>query len=187
MTLSCYNLVCLVKPRRTRKEELQEAARQRVAAALAQSNTRNRVYGGQGTEGRKAGGPRRSKGTIISKPTPVKGIEHDGGRTTVKPANSAASNLQDGKYHDWFTILSLGFSLPPPPSHSSFHLFLPFFLPFFFPSFLSILPIFLSSFRIASLSVCLPTYLPSSFFPPFLPPSLSSNLLGMIWTHDLIG
>ncbi len=149
-----------MKPRRTRKEELQEAARQRVAAALAQSNSRNRVYGGQATEGRKAGGPRRSKGTINSKPTPVKGIEHEGGKTTVKPASSAASNLQDGKYHDWFTILSFeifppssppaslspSFPLPPSltstPSFFSFYLlfflyFLHSFHPSFFPSFLS--------------------------------------------------
>ncbi len=179
MTLSCSNLVCLVKPRRTRKEELQEAARQRVAAALAQSNTRNRVYGGQATEGRKAGGPRRSKGTINSKPTPVKGIEHEGGKTTVKPASSAASNLQDGKYHDWFMILSfeifppssppasLSLSFPPPylsppPSLSYFHPFVLFFLSsfFFYPSFIpSILPF------------CLPVCLP--FFPSFLQTSLS--------------
>ncbi|XP_078347160.1 kinesin-like protein KIF19 [Oculina patagonica] len=104
--------VLRVKPRRTRKEELQEAARQRVAAALAQSNSRNRVYGGQAAEGRKAGGPRRSKGTINSKPTPVKGIEHEGGKTTVKPASSAASNLQDGDLQTFWTNVT-----PPSTVH----------------------------------------------------------------------
>lgn len=99
-----------MKPRLTRKQELQEAARQKVAAVLAQSNVRNRVYGGQSTGGRKAGGPRRSRGTSTSKPTPVQGIEHEGAKTTVKPATSAASNLQEGKYYNLLPSLS---SLPP--------------------------------------------------------------------------
>ena len=82
----------------TRKEELQEAARQKVAATLAQSNVRNRLYGGQSTEGRKASRPRRSRGTSTSKPAPVKGIEFEGAKTVVKPATSAASNnQQEGK------------------------------------------------------------------------------------------
>ncbi|KAJ7362099.1 Kinesin-like protein kif19 [Desmophyllum pertusum] len=105
--------VLRVKPRRTRKEELQEAARQKVAAALAQSNTRNRVYGGgQGTEGRKAGGPRRSRGTGIPRPAPVQGTEHEGGKTTVKPAMSAASNPQDGELQTFWTNVT-----PPSTVH----------------------------------------------------------------------
>lgn len=87
--------VLRVKPRLTRKEELQEAARQKVAATLAQSNVRNRVYGGQSTEGRKAGGPRRSRGTSTSKPAPVQGMELEGANTTVKPPAFAASNQQE--------------------------------------------------------------------------------------------
>ena len=111
-----YKLVCLVKPRRTRKEELQEAARQRVAATLAKSNARNRLYGGQSSEGRKAGGPRRPRGTSTSKPTPVQGIEHEGAKTTVKPATTA-SNMQEGKYYDFFLpFLPASLPLPSPPS-----------------------------------------------------------------------
>ena len=101
----------LVKPRLTRKEELQEAARQKVAATLAQSNARNRVYGGQGTEGRKAGGPRRSRGTSTSKPAPVQGTELEGAKTTVKPPAFAASNQQEGRYHGFLLLLVLP-SLP---------------------------------------------------------------------------
>jgi len=105
--------VCLVKPRLTRKQELQEAARQKVAAVLAQSNARSRVYGGQSVEGRKAGAPRRSRGTSTSKTTPLQGIEHEGAKTTIKPATSAASNLQEGKYYNCLLL-----SLPSSPPHS---------------------------------------------------------------------
>jgi len=101
-----------VKPRLTRKQELQEAARQKVAAVLAQSNVRNRVYGGQSTGGRKAGGPPRSRGTSTSKPTPVQGIEHEGAKTTVKPATSAASNLQEGELQTFWTNVT-----PPSTVH----------------------------------------------------------------------
>lgn len=122
--LSGYKLVCLVKPRLTRKEELQEAARQKVAATLAQSNVRNRVYGGQSTEGRKAGGPRRSRGTSTSKPAPVQGMELEGANTTVKPPAFAASNQQEGRYYDFFRPLVLP-SRPYPPSPPSFSTPLP--------------------------------------------------------------
>ena len=97
----------------TRKEELQEAARQKVAATLAQSNVRNRLYGGQSTEGRKASRPRRPRGTSTSKPAPVKGVEFEGAKTMVKPATSAASDQQEGKCCDFVPLLVLP-SLPSP-------------------------------------------------------------------------
>lgn len=98
---------CSVKPRRTRKEELQEAARQKVAAALAQSNTRSRMYGGHGTEGRKAIRTRQARATSLSKPI----SDTESGKTSAKPSVSAASNPLDGKcfmcfmifFHLWFT------------------------------------------------------------------------------------
>lgn len=83
----------LVKPRRTRKEELQEAARQKAAAALAY---RNRLYGGQNTEGRKPVGPRRSRGSSLTKPQSKPGAEQDGKKAAMKPTLTSASNLQEG-------------------------------------------------------------------------------------------
>ena len=97
--------VCLVKPRRTRKEELQEAARQKAAAALAQ---KNRLYGGQNTEGRKPVGPRRARGTSIPKPTAVQGAQQEARKTTVKPAPvSAASKPLEGEYRGNLSQLQL--------------------------------------------------------------------------------
>ena len=123
--LSGYNLVCLVKPRMTRKEELQEAARQKVAATLAQSNVRNRLYGGQSTEGRKVSRPRRPRETSTSKPAPVKGIEFEGAKTMVKPATSAASDQQEGKCCHFVPLL-VHPSLPSPPLLLSHYLRSPF-------------------------------------------------------------
>lgn len=100
--------VVRVKPRRTRKEELQEAARQKVAAALAQSNTRSRMYGGHGTEGRKAVRTRRSRGTSLSKPV----SDTESGKPIGKPSVSAASNPQDGEVQTFWTNVT-----PPSTVH----------------------------------------------------------------------
>lgn len=110
-----------------RREQLQAAARQKVAATLAQSNARNRVYGGQSSEGRKPGGPRRSRGKGTSKPTPAQDVEQEGAKAMVKPATSTASNLPEGKYYD-FLLLFLYTSLP----------LLSFLLPHFPSSYLTI-------------------------------------------------
>ena len=108
-----------------RREQLQAAARQKVAATLAQSNARNRVYGGQSSEGRKPGGPRRSRGT--SNPTPAQGVEQEGAKTMVKPATSTASNLPEGKYYDLLLLFL----------HTSLRVF-SFLLPHFSSSYLAI-------------------------------------------------
>jgi len=101
--------VLRVKPRRTRKEELQEAARQKAAAALAR---KNRLYGGQNTEGRKPLAPRRSRGVSLSKPTTVQSSEQDGKKTAVKPAAPAASNPLEGELQTFWTNVT-----PPSTVH----------------------------------------------------------------------
>lgn len=100
--------VLRVKPRRTRKEELQEAARQKVAAALAQSNTRSRMYGGHGTEGRKAIRTRQARATSLSKPI----SDTESGKTSAKPSVSAASNPLDGEVQTFWTNVT-----PPSTVH----------------------------------------------------------------------
>lgn len=84
----------LVKPRRTRKEELQEAARQKAAAALAQ---RNRLYAGQHTDVRKHVVSRRSRGSSLSKTTTTQNTDQERRKTVVKAAGSAASNPLEGQ------------------------------------------------------------------------------------------
>lgn len=98
-----------VKPRRTRKEELQEAARQKAAAALAY---RNRLYGGQNTEGRKPVGPRRSRGSSLTKPQSKPGAEQDGKKAAMKPTLTSASNLQEGELQTFWTNVT-----PPSTVH----------------------------------------------------------------------
>jgi len=97
-----------------RREQLQAAARQKVAATLAQSNARNRVYGGQSSEGRKPGGPRRSRGKGTSNPTPAQGVEQEGAKAMVKPATSTASNLPEGELQTFWTNVT-----PPSTVHQS--------------------------------------------------------------------
>ena len=91
-----------VKPRRTRKEELQEAARQRAAAALAQ---RNRLYGGQHTDARKHVVSRRSRGSSLSKTTTTQSTDQERRKTVVKAAGSAASNPVEGQC--WINYLKI--------------------------------------------------------------------------------
>lgn len=98
LTRPCFIInwiqIFLVKPRRTRKEELQEAARQKAAAALAQ---RNRLYGGQHTDVRKHVVSRRSRGSSLSKTTTTQNTDQERRKTVVKAAGSAASNPLEGQ------------------------------------------------------------------------------------------
>ena len=83
-----------MKPRRTRKEELQDAARQKAAAAFAQ---RNRLYGGQNTDVRKNVVSRRSRGSSLSKTTITQSTDQERKKTVVKAVGSAAINPLEGQ------------------------------------------------------------------------------------------
>ena len=90
-----------VKPRRTRKEELQEAARQKAAAAMAKSKLKTRRRSALNAEGHKPVGTRTSKGTVTQKSTPVHGSqvlrETDNSKIDAKAINTTIINSQDGE------------------------------------------------------------------------------------------
>lgn len=101
--------VLRVKPRRTRKEELQEAARQKAAAALAQ---RNRLYAGQNTDGRKPMAVRRSRASGMTKATSGQGAERDAKKAAGKLAAPAANKQLNGEIQTFRTNIT-----PPSTVH----------------------------------------------------------------------
>lgn len=96
--------VLRVKPRRTRKEELQEAARQKAAAALAK---KNRLYTGPNAEARKPFVVRRSRGPNLTKAT-----QHDAKKAAGKPSASAANSQLNGEIQTFWTNVT-----PPSTVH----------------------------------------------------------------------